>query len=109
MDLNAYQRQSGLDASNASKLAMQSKGLKQLSDKKLEETAQEFESVFIQTSLKHMRPQESKGLFNAGMAESIFMDYLDEAIAKEISKSANNFGIADAVIQQNSLRDSYNE
>jgi|GEM_PF-3479721 len=65
------------------------------------EAAQDFESVFIQMSLKQMRPTSpSQGYFSAGMAEDVYFQFLDEAIAKEVAKSEQNFGIAEAMQQQ---------
>lgn len=63
--------------------------------------AQEFEAVFIQTSLKQMRPApNSDGLFGDGQKTEVFYQFMDEAIAKEISQSPNNFGIQDHVMRQ---------
>lgn len=62
--------------------------------------AQEFEAVFIQTSLKAMRPKFEDGLFGGAQEMEIFHQFFDEEIAKEISKSPNNFGIQDQVLQQ---------
>lgn len=62
--------------------------------------AQEFEAVFIQTSLKNMRPKFEDGLFGGGQETEVFYQFLDEAIAKEISQSPHNFGIQDHVIRQ---------
>lgn len=67
---------------------------------KAKETAQDFEAMFVQLSLKEMRPKLEGGLFNHGLAEDVFYQFMDEAIAKEISKSENNFGIADAMLEQ---------
>lgn len=71
-----------------------------LNSRREAEAAQDFESVFIQMSLKQMRPTSQGGLFSAGMAEDVFYQFLDEAIAKEIAKSESNFGIAEAVERQ---------
>ena len=65
------------------------------------EAAQDFEAVFIQSSLKAMRPKMEGGLFNDGLAVDVFYQFMDDAIAKDISRSKNNFGIADALMKQN--------
>ena len=65
------------------------------------EAAQDFEAMFIQSSLKDMRPKQEGGLFNDGLAVDIFYQFMDEAVAKEIAHSENNFGLADQLIQQN--------
>jgi Rod binding domain-containing protein len=65
------------------------------------EAAQDFEAMFIQSTLKDMRPKAEGGLFNDGLAVDIFYQFMDEAIAKEIAHSENNFGLADQLIQQN--------
>ena len=64
------------------------------------ETAEDFEAMFVQLSLKEMRPKMEGGLFNDGLAQDVFYQFMDEAIAKEISHSTNNFGIADAMLRQ---------
>lgn len=68
--------------------------------KKKVAATEDFEAVFIQLALKEMRPKIKDGLFNAGTAEEIFYQFMDEAIAKDIAGSENNFGIADAMQQQ---------
>ncbi len=65
--------------------------------RKQKEAAQDFESLFIQMSLKDMRPKTNDGYFSAGMAEDVFYQFMDEAIAKEVAKSEDNFGIAQAM------------
>ena len=66
------------------------------------ESAQEFESMFIQSMLKEIRPKtDEDGLFSSGLGEDVVYQMMDEAIAKEIAKSPNGFGIADAVMKQN--------
>ncbi len=62
--------------------------------------AHDFEAMFIQVSLKEMRPKLEGGLFNDGLAEEVFYQFLDEAISKEIANSPNNFGIADSVLKE---------
>lgn len=80
--------------------------LKQIINKNTQEekvnAAKEFEALFVQMSLKEMRPKPSEGgFFNAGQSEQMFYDFMDEAIAKEISKSpSNSFGIADMMLKQ---------
>lgn len=65
------------------------------------EAAQDFEAMFIQSSLKEMRPKSEGGLFNDGLAVDMFYQFMDEAVAKEIAHSDKNFGLADQLIQQN--------
>ncbi len=99
MEISSFNNQlkSSMDT-NLTKI--QNSGInKNMDDKRLNEAARDFEAVYIQTALKSMRPSESTGLLNGGMAEEMFMQFMDEAIAKEIAKSENNFGIADRVIQ----------
>lgn len=67
---------------------------------KEQRAAEDFEAMFVQMSLKQMRPKTEDGLFNSGLAEDVFYQFLDEAIAKEIAKSPNNFGIADSVAKE---------
>jgi Rod binding domain-containing protein len=67
---------------------------------KEQKAAEDFEAMFVQMSLKQMRPKMEDGLFNSGLAEDVFYQFLDEAVAKEIAKSPNNFGIADSVAKE---------
>jgi Rod binding domain-containing protein len=96
MDINSSYLQN-FDLMNDSALAPNSSRPKQ----KQLEAAQDFEAVFIQSSLKAMRPKLEGGLFNDGLAVDVFYQFMDEAIAKDISRSKNNFGIADALMKQN--------
>lgn len=61
--------------------------------------AQDFESLYLQISLKEMRPKIEGGLFNSGMAEEVYREFLDEALAKEISKS-DTLGLQENLIKQ---------
>ncbi len=67
---------------------------------KEQKAAEDFEAMFVQMSLKQMRPKTEEGMFNSGLAEDVFYQFLDEAVAKEIAKSPNNFGIADSVAKE---------
>ena len=64
------------------------------------EAAQDFEALFIQSSLKQMRPKLDGGLFNDGLAVDVFYQFMDEAIAQEISRSSDNFGLAQQLIKE---------
>ncbi len=64
------------------------------------EAAEDFEAVFIQMSLKQMRPQSKEGFLSGGMAEDIFYQFFDEAISKEMAKSNDNLGLATALKQE---------
>ncbi|MCE2928938.1 MAG: rod-binding protein [Candidatus Caenarcaniphilales bacterium] len=68
-----------------------------LEDKK--KAAQDFESLYLQISLKEMRPKLEGGLFNSGLAEEVYREFLDEALAKEISKS-DTMGLQESLIKQ---------
>ncbi len=67
---------------------------------KEQKAAEDFEALFIQMSLKQMRPKTEDGLFNSGLAEDVFYQFLDEAVAKEVAASPNNFGLADSVTKE---------
>jgi Rod binding domain-containing protein len=77
------------------------KGFMKKSANAQKEAAQDFEALFIQSSLKEMRPKQDGGLFNDGLAVDIFYQFMDEAVAKDIAHSPNNFGLADQLIKQN--------
>lgn len=77
------------------------KGFMKKSANAQKEAAQDFEALFIQSSLKEMRPKQDGGLFNDGLAVDIFYQFMDEAVAKDIAHSQNNFGLADQLIKQN--------
>ncbi len=64
-------------------------------------SAQEFEAVFVQMTLKEMRPKMEGGLFNSGLAEEMFYEMMDAEVAKQISQSDSNFGIAEELMKQN--------
>lgn len=84
---------------NLSSLNIAQKAL--ASQAKEKAAARDFESFFIQMSLKEMRPKGGeKSMFNAGQAEQVFYQFMDEAIAKEMAASGDNFGIADAISGQ---------
>ncbi|MEY3370113.1 MAG: hypothetical protein RLZZ361_783 [Cyanobacteriota bacterium] len=86
----------GISEKDITKVLKRGDGHKEL------ESAQEFESLFIQSMLKEIRPKtDEDGLFSSGLGEDVFYQMMDEAIAKEIAKSPNGFGIADAVMKQN--------
>ncbi len=72
-------------------------------DVQQKKAAEDFESFFIQMSLKEMRPKLEGGIFNDGLSQDVFYQFLDEAIAKEIAKSPNNFGIAESVNKEMTL------
>jgi Rod binding domain-containing protein len=98
MELNPNQ---GLNTSALNLALDKMSGFQGLSQKKEVEAAQEFESVFIQLALKDMRPKpDEDSMFNAGQSEEMFYQFLDEAIAKDIAKSPNNFGIADSLMRE---------
>lgn len=94
MDFNPLQSQ-------AISLNADAEQFKQRSLDKQKEAAEEFEAMFVQQSLKLMRPKLEGGLFNDGMATDVFYQFMDEAIAKDIAHSENNFGLADQLIKQN--------
>lgn len=68
---------------------------------KLEEVAQEFESIFVKMMLDTMlasRNQENN-LTYGGMAEDIFEDMLYTEYSRQIAKNGD-FGIAEMIINQ---------
>ena len=95
MDINALNYQ-GLDINKVDDFNKKSKAFQSQ-----KAAAQDFEAMFIQSSLKEMRPKQEGGLFNDGLAVDMFYQFMDEAVAQEIAKSPNNFGLADQLIQQN--------
>ena len=79
MDLNPLQNQA---------FAIQpSEDFSKKSLAKQKDAAEDFEAMFIQSSLKEMRPKSEGGLFNDGLAVDVFYQFMDEAIAKEIAHS----------------------
>jgi Rod binding domain-containing protein len=100
MDFNSNIHLSSFNQNTASLEVFRGKlsGKKVLDSKKLE-AAQDFEAMFLQISLKYMRPKlDENSMFNAGQAEEMFYQFQDEAIAKEISKSSSSFGIAEYIL-----------
>ena len=88
------QRAQMLDLNNVDNFARHSKSMQT-------EAARDFEAMFIQSTLKEMRPNLEGGLFNDGLAVDMFYQFMDEAIAKNIANSDKNFGLADQLIKEN--------
>lgn len=86
---------STMDPAYLEQLGQKNAGEKQL------ESARDFEAVFVQMSLKEMRPKMEGGLFNSGLAEEMFYEMMDAEVAKQIAHSDANFGIADELMKQN--------
>ena len=68
---------------------------------RLEEVAQEFESLFLKQMLDTMRStlNEENRLVDTGMAGEYFQDMLYEEYSKIMSKRGS-FGIAELIVQQ---------
>ena len=88
------QRAQVLDLNNVNNFAKNSKSMQV-------EAAKDFEAMFIQSTLKEMRPKLDGGLFNDGLAVDMFYQFMDEAIAENIANSDKNFGLADQLIKEN--------
>ena len=80
--------------------SIQSKKTKNLSDKtKLEDVAQEFESLFVYQILKSARKAKlSENIFSNQGSET-YQSLLDQEYAKTLSKN-QSFGIAEALMRQ---------
>lgn len=70
-------------------------------DKRLDDTAQSFESFFVYTIVKEMTSglDNDPKLGGGGYAEGVWRDMLNENIADEITKSGG-IGIADSIREQ---------
>ncbi len=69
-------------------------------DKKLKETCQEFEAMFVKQMLDSMNKTINKsGLIKENMGEQIFNDMLTDEYSKKIS-DASGFGIAEMMYKQ---------
>lgn len=69
-------------------------------DKKLKETCQQFEAMFIKIMLNSMRNTVQKSeMIDGGMAEDIFEDMLYDEYADKLSQ-AGNFGIGEMMYNQ---------
>lgn len=65
------------------------------------DAANDFEAMFLQMMLKEMHPKSSEALFNAGQAEEMFYQFMDEAIAKDMVKTEQSgLGLAQAMQDQ---------
>ena len=80
--------------------SIQSKKTKNLGDKtKLEDVAQEFESLFVYQILKSARKAKlSENIFSNQGSET-YQSLLDQEYAKTLSKN-QSFGIAEALMRQ---------
>ena len=73
-------------------------------DKKLKETCQEFESLFVSMMMKEMRKTvPDGGLLSSSFATDTYQDMFDEEISKAASRG-NGIGIADAMYRQISTK-----
>lgn len=74
-------------------------------DKKLYETCQDFESIFVKQMLDSMKAtiDTSNDVLNGGFAEDIYQDMLYQNYAQKISHSAN-LGIARLLYNQLSAK-----
>ncbi len=69
-------------------------------DKKLKESCQEFEAMFIKQMLSAMKKTVNKsGLIKENMGEKIFDDMLNDEYAKSMA-STSEFGIAEMMYKQ---------
>ncbi len=67
----------------------------------LEESAREFEAVFMNTLMKAMRKTVPENeLFNSGGATKFYRQMHDAEMAKALAGSGSGMGIADMIIQQ---------
>ncbi|MCH2227058.1 MAG: rod-binding protein [Candidatus Caenarcaniphilales bacterium] len=63
--------------------------------------AEDFEAMFLQMMLKEMHPKSTDGLLNAGQAEQMFYQFMDEAIAKDMVRTnQSGLGLAQAMKNQ---------
>ena len=87
----------------ASSTTGQSTGLNSKQDKKLKETCQDMESVFLSYLMKSMRETVQKSdLFGSSEGEDMFQDMMDDEICKSASRTSST-GIADMLYRQLSL------
>lgn len=69
-------------------------------DKKLRETCQEFEAIFIKQMLKSMKNTVKKsGLIKESMGEKLFDDMLYDEYATKMSKTSG-FGVGEMMYKQ---------
>lgn len=69
-------------------------------DKKLKETCQEFEAMFIKQMLNSMKKTVNKsGLIKENMGEEVFDDMLYDEYAKNMSLTSD-FGISEMMYKQ---------
>lgn len=70
-------------------------------DKKLREACQDMEAIFVNQLLKQMRATVPKSsLVDESMGSSIYKEMLDTEYSTMISKSSQNFGLADMLYKQ---------
>lgn len=81
---------------------LDSKNIEKLEDKKMMETAQDFEAVFIHRLLEIMDSTVEKSDFmRGGQAEETFKSMLNEEISKNIASSpSTSFGLAKQIYEQ---------
>lgn len=81
---------------------LDSKNIEKLEDKKMMETAKDFEAVFIHRLLEIMDSTVEKSDFmHGGQAEDTFKSMLNEEISKNIASSpSTSFGLAKQIYEQ---------
>jgi peptidoglycan hydrolase FlgJ len=77
-------------------------------DKQLQETANEFEALFVKMMLDSMKKNLNKAdrLLDGGQAEEIFDDMLYTEYSRILAKNAD-FGIAKSIVNQYSANKAY--
>lgn len=70
-------------------------------EKKLMESCQEIEAIYIHQMLRQMRATVPQGgLINESSASKMYQEMLDEEYSKLMAKSHNSLGIADMLYKQ---------
>jgi flagellar protein FlgJ len=97
INLNQLEAQKLKDLQNRSQ-NLRTKG--EETDKKLRESAEQFEAIFVQQLIKSMRSSVQKGgLISGGRAEEIFQEMLDGKYSEVISGS-KSLNLADLIYRE---------
>ena len=78
-----------------------SSDLKNADEKKLKEACADFESIFMEMTLKSMRSTlTGDAIFKKGIADDIYQSMYDQKLSENIARGDNNLGLGESLYKQ---------
>lgn len=100
MDVTASGMNNFMNSTVDSSISSGLRGSQSEDHKKLRQSTQDFEALFIKQMLNSMKKTVTKsGLLDGGMGQEIFEDMLYDEYAKKMSETAN-LGISEMMFRQ---------